>query len=314
MKLLTNIAQIIVVAVLILICIRPSSVSAQAEPVQAAGSQGINIVGGEDAEQGEWGWQVMVNAGFYLCGGSLIATDWVATAAHCVYDNDHNLYTPDQVMITAGETNRRRLEGTEQAVAAAEIFVFEGYNAVSNENDIALIRLSSPIVLNDAIEIVPLLDEAHLELAAPEKLATVTGWGTTSEGGTTSRTLQEVVVPIVATDVCNHSYGIINENMICAGYAEGGKDACQGDSGGPLVVPDEEGNWYLAGIVSFGYGCARSEFYGVYTRVSQYVTWIDETVEAHSVEIESSEEIVEEEIVEEVTETSSTIFLPMVMS
>lgn len=291
---------------------------AQSDDVQAAGVQGINIVGGEEAEVGEWGWQAMVNAGPYLCGGSLVAADWVLTAAHCLFDDEGNLFPPSQVIVTLGEHNRRRSEGTEQAIWATAIFVHGEYNQYSNENDLALVQLVTPVKKNDATAIVPLVDGDQLALAAAGKIATVTGWGTTDEGGSTSRVLMEVAVPIVSNEACNGAYGTIKDTMVCAGYAEGGMDACQGDSGGPLVVPDDAGNWYLAGVVSFGYGCARAEFYGVYTRVSSYVTWISETMAANGVVAELVVEIEEDVIADTAhvgaTENTATVlYLPLVM-
>jgi len=92
--------------------------------------------------------------------------------------------------------------------------------------------------------------------------------------------LQEVDVPIVSNATCNTSYGgEITANMICAGYAQGGKDACYGDSGGPLFVPDETGTgWVQVGVVSWGEGCALPNYYGVYARVSRYQSWIESYV------------------------------------
>lgn len=111
------------------------------------------------------------------------------------------------------------------------------------------------------------------------EVATVTGWGRTSEGGPSSPDLLEVAVPVITNDACRHGYaedGIkITANMLCAGSPSGGKDSCQGDSGGPLSVRMGNGTWEQAGIVSFGVGCARPLKYGVYSRVSQYKSWID---------------------------------------
>jgi hypothetical protein len=108
----------------------------------------------------------------------------------------------------------------------------------------------------------------------------VSGWGATAEGGSSAAILQKVRVPIVSNTTCNAAYGGgITANMLCAGLVEGGKDSCQGDSGGPLVVPDGSG-WRLAGVVSFGNGCARPNFYGVYTRISSFTTWITSQVGA----------------------------------
>lgn len=318
MKSLTNIAQIIIVTIIIVLFSYPTTVSAQ-DDVQAAGTDTMNIVGGEQAEQGEWGWQVLVRPGSYLCGGSLIAKDWVLTAAHCVYSSSNNLFAAESIQVTVGETHRGVVEGTEQIFAVDAIFAHENYNEWNKNNDIALLHLAEPVTMNDAIAIVPMLTTEQLALADANKLATVTGWGTTAEGGFASSTLMEVNVPVVSNDVCNSSYGIISENMICAGYAEGGKDSCQGDSGGPLVVPDENGNWYLAGVVSFGYGCAREHFYGVYTRVSQYVDWVQTIMDAHP-EISNDNPEVEagvdgEENTKDGEHQTATqfIFLPVVM-
>jgi len=103
-------------------------------------------------------------------------------------------------------------------------------------------------------------------------------WGTTTEGGSTADILREVQLPIISNSICNdsiHYAGEITANMLCAGFDAGGKDACQGDSGGPLVVVNPKtGQRNLAGIVSSGYGCARPYSQGIYTRVSQYWSWI----------------------------------------
>lgn len=319
MKSLTNIAQIIIIAVII-ICVYPTTAFAQADEVQAASSDGVTIVGGEIAEHGEWAWQVLVRPGHYLCGGSLIAVDWVMTAAHCVY-NGNELFAPESISVTVGETHRGVQEGTEQTIKVNGVFVHDAYNKWNNDSDIALLHLVTPVVFNDAVKVIPMLTDAYGTLAEAGELATVTGWGTTVEGGYTSSTLMEVAVPIVSNEVCNDSYGSISKNMICAGYAEGGKDSCQGDSGGPLVVPDEEGNWYLVGVVSFGYGCARSEYYGVYTRVSMYVNWAEDIMESNVFPVEEVEEA-KEVPASEGTDVNSdaeqnskvaTIFLPVVL-
>ena len=111
----------------------------------------------------------------------------------------------------------------------------------------------------------------------------VTGWGAMSEGGEGSRMLQKVEVPHVDTAVCDaeESYkGKITAGMLCAGYAKGAKDACQGDSGGPLVWHKAGAGNFLVGVVSWGEGCARESKYGVYTRVTAYADWIDQTMAA----------------------------------
>ncbi|MEZ4679163.1 MAG: serine protease [Caldilineaceae bacterium] len=272
-----------VVTVLFLVLLSPrNQLYAQTiEPTTTpiATTRDLHIVGGNQANPGEWPWQVMVRPGNYLCGGSLVSQEWILTAAHCVFDNQGKLFAPNAITVVLGEYDRTKTEGTEQIYSISEVIAHEDYDDSTNNNDIALLRLASPATITSNVAPISLLTAAEeTTMAAPGKLGTVTGWGTTTEGGNAALVLMEVEVPIVSNAQCNRSYGIISENMVCAGYATGGKDSCQGDSGGPLVVPTNTGEWRLAGVVSFGYGCARSEFYGVYTRVSRYGNWVQSTI------------------------------------
>ena len=272
MKLKFLLAQLIVM-IAWLLWSTPSAVYAQAELPAARNTQ---IVGGQPADVGEWPWQAMVRAGGYLCGGSLVGSSWVVTAAHCVYDDKGAVFSPDSITVTLGDHSRLQNDGYEQVMAVTQVLPHPAYDEWSNENDIALLKLATPATLNARVTPIQPLTTAEVALATDGTMAYVTGWGTSGEGGSASATLMEVDVPVVSNATCNNSYGTITDNMICAGYAAGGKDSCQGDSGGPLVVPDNNGGWRLAGVVSFGYGCARQDFYGVYTRVSQFATWLAE--------------------------------------
>ena len=100
-------------------------------------------------------------------------------------------------------------------------------------------------------------------------------------GGITSNTLKYVSVPLMTNQDCiqphtSYASSVITSNMVCAGFTEGGKDSCQGDSGGPLVVPrnSSDDSAIIYGVVSFGYGCAQPDAPGVYSRVANYVGWI----------------------------------------
>lgn len=239
----------------------------------------IEIVGGQPADPGEWPWQAFLRAGPYMCGASLIHEQWVVTAAHCVVSKQNVVFAPIDITVTLGEHDRSKNEGTEQKIGVIRVIPHPEYQAPWNDHDIALLQLATPAQLGSAVGLVqPLVSPTDDAFVAPGAPSFVTGWGTTSEGGATAMQLQEVMVPIAGNVPCQAAYGQITMGMLCAGYDEGGKDSCQGDSGGPLVVQTSDGRWKLAGIVSFGYGCAKPGFYGVYTRVSIYTSWLEEQI------------------------------------
>jgi trypsin len=229
-----------------------------------------NIVGGVDAIKGEFPFQVSLqsSSGSHFCGGSLIKTNWVLTAAHCVAGwNKAN-------KIVVGLHDRQVLAGSE-SFTAAKVIPHPQYNRQTLDYDYALIQLSgdsafAPIALNNQ------------EIAIPEDGTAINvwtaGWGTVREGSYgLPRILQKVEVPLVTTKACNApaSYnGDITDRMICAGLQQGGKDSCQGDSGGPLFVKETSGAFLLVGVVSWGEGCARANKYGVYAKVNNQIDWI----------------------------------------
>ncbi|MCB0172111.1 MAG: serine protease, partial [Anaerolineae bacterium] len=210
----------------VLILSNASAQDSSSDPNQPA------IVGGQPADPHEYPWQALVLFDGYLCGGSLIDAEWVLTAAHCVY-NGSTVYDPSVFDISLGEHYLYSSDGTEQAKTVDQVIPHPSYDANTSDYDVALLHLSSPAVLNSAVATIALSSVVDVE----GDLSTVTGWGTTSYGGSISDVLMEVQVPIVSNATCAASYGgSITDSMLCAGYAEGGKDSCQGDSGGPLII------------------------------------------------------------------------------
>ena len=255
-------------------------------PVKAA-AHGVQIVGGQVAEPGEWPWQALLYIGdSYLCSGSLLNEEWIVTAAHCLTDPEGDAdaapFAAEEIDVVLGEHALDRAEGTEQQHSVAELIIHPDYDERTHDSDIALLRLTRDAELNQRVQtVVLLLPAEEPELLAEGAETVATGWGATEEGGEVSPLLREVSLPIVSRERCREQPDrplFITENMLCAGYPEGGRDACQGDSGGPLVAWDADagtaGAWKLAGLVSFGDGCARPNSPGVYTRVPSFVQWI----------------------------------------
>lgn len=232
------------------------------------------IVGGQPAIPGEHPWMVYLSSSSSgqnaYCGGSLIANDWVITAAHCIGSGT--------IYIAAGVYNRNTSNSSNTFVVQSR-FVHPNYSNVSNGNDIALLKLSSPVPTS-LVDVYAQLPSISLDVAfaGTGDSLKVIGWGTTSSGGSQSNTLLEVVVPVTSEAVCNRAYRNIDYNsQICAGFTNGGRDSCQGDSGGPLLFTDG-GQDYVAGLVSFGQGCAAPNFPGVYTRTSGFLNWVDSII------------------------------------
>ncbi len=229
---------------------------------------GTRIVGGVEAALGEFTSIVSLQASSrHFCGGSLIRSNWVLTAAHCVR------YLPSELKIVAGLHGLNDQNGTE-AFLAKKIIIHPDYEKeLQADFDFALIQLDSdslfePIEFNSSEIGIP-SEEGAL-------VATTAGWGYRKEGGGLSNTLMKVQVPLVNSSRCEVAYpGKISDRMICAGLDKGGKDSCQGDSGGPLIDTSSKTKNTLIGLVSWGEGCARPKKYGVYSKVNSASDWIE---------------------------------------
>ncbi|XP_034375592.1 anionic trypsin-2-like [Arvicanthis niloticus] len=223
------------------------------------------IVGGYICPKNSVPYQVSLNSGNHFCGGSLINDQWVVSAAHCYKSH---------IQVRLGEHNINVLEGNEQFVNAAKVIRHPSFQRKTLNNDIMLIKLSSPVTLNARVATVALPSSC----APAGTQCLISGWGNTfSIGVNKPDLLQCLDAPLLTQAACQASYpGRITENMVCAGFLEGGKDSCQGDSGGPVVCNGE-----LQGIVSGGDGCALAGSPGVYTKVCNYVDWIQDTIAAN---------------------------------
>ncbi|XP_009667996.2 coagulation factor IX-like [Struthio camelus] len=236
------------------------------------------ITGGTFCHRGQCPWQVLIrnskDIGF--CGGSLISSRWVITAAHCL-----DLVRPHHV--TVGDFDKYQREMKEQKIDVERIWTHPHYDSNNHNSDIALLYLSSNVIFNEYAIPICLPSPSLATLLTEEgRVGMVSGWGATHYKGATLRFLMKVKLPIVSMDTCQQSTDrLVTDNMFCAGYDAEAEDACKGDSGGPFTV-SYHNTWFLLGIVSWGEGCAEKGKYGVYTRVSNYIPWIKEVVESVS--------------------------------
>ncbi|XP_075298535.1 transmembrane protease serine 5 [Opisthocomus hoazin] len=236
------------------------------------------VVGGTAVSPGRWPWQVSLYHGSqHRCGGSVLACEWIVTAAHCVHS--YRQLQASTWLVFAGFTTHGLIK-EEAGVSVKKIIYHLLYNDSSLDYDIALMKLQVPLNFSDAIRAVCLPPpQQHLFQGTQ---CWVSGWGyTRPDQAQVTETLKEALVPLISTKTCNSSCvyaGELTARILCAGYLHGKTDACQGDSGGPLVCQDELA-WRLAGIVSWGRGCAEPNHPGVYTNVAQLLPWIYRTTE-----------------------------------
>ncbi|XP_046613071.1 trypsin delta-like [Neodiprion virginianus] len=223
------------------------------------------IVGGVATSIDEVPYQVSLQVfGSHICGGALISDTWVLTAAHCM------VYPTAWFTIRSGSTLSNSGGSTTSFASVINHASYSSNRWGIPINDIALIQLSSAVSLGSTRAAISLYSAN--EEAVVGSPAVITGWGALTEGGSSPVVLQTVTVPIVSKSDCNTAYSIwggLPDGQICAAVPEGGMDACQGDSGGPLAISGR-----LAGVVSWGNGCARAGWPGVYTEVASYRSWI----------------------------------------
>uniref|UniRef100_A0AAY4AQ10 ST14 protein n=1 Tax=Denticeps clupeoides TaxID=299321 RepID=A0AAY4AQ10_9TELE len=238
------------------------------------------IVGGQNADVGEWPWQVSLHfkTQGYTCGASIISKVWLLCAAHC-FSHSTEYHTESNWVTYSGLRDQLKIGDPDIKMRKVKtIITHPDYNQMNFDYDIALLELETPLEFTSLIHPICLPATSHLFTAG--MACWVTGWGTLREGGQTAQLLQKAEVKVINDTVCNDvTEGLVTSRMMCSGYLAGGVDACQGDSGGPLSCQSEGGKWFQSGIVSWGEGCARRNKPGVYTRVTKLREWIRENTE-----------------------------------
>jgi len=230
---------------------------------------GVRIVGGIPVPPRQFVFLTSLQSAFgaHFCGGALISSEWVLSAAHCTES------PPGQVRVGVHDI-RAPSDECVQTRQVASLVNHPFYNSATLENDISLLQLSAPVGYQPISLLT--LEQSSATLMQSGAMLTVAGWGTTSQGGSLSNTALKVSLPVVSNAECSQAYGAgaISAGMMCAGFAQGGKDSCQGDSGGPLFAMSSAGRMVQVGIVSWGRGCAEAGYPGVYTRVTSFRQWL----------------------------------------
>ncbi|XP_044159464.1 prostasin-like [Bufo gargarizans] len=271
------------VLVILLLTVLPAVVLPERPLPPVCGSPVFSrrIIGGTDAAEGAWPWQTSILYNWSpVCGGSLITTQWVLSAAHCFSaSSSASLYSVYLGVYKMDIPNSNALLANVDSLV-----IHPQYTGPGSSGDIALVHLSRPITFTQYIR--PVCMPSASMVFPPGSSCYVTGWGRTKsdEFLASPKTLQQLMLPLISREICDQMYhidsgtgasvAIIKSDQICAGYQAGQRDACLGDSGGPLVCK-MNGYWYQAGIVSWGDDCALPNRPGVYTLVSSYESWIN---------------------------------------
>ncbi|CAF3807363.1 unnamed protein product, partial [Adineta steineri] len=242
----------------------------------SSGSQSVTrIVGGETAGTNNWGWAVSIEINTTgLCGGSVLSSTWIITAAHCVSG-----VTALNLTVYAG--SNAPFAG--QSRVASSIIVHPRYNSNTVANDIALIKLGTPLTMSTAVKpvCIPSVSSATLsagEWPAANLYVVAVGFGLLYENGPAPLYLQQVTLQTIAytASACSN---ILNDpqKQLCAGVPGGGKGAYKGDSGGPLMMFTKSNQWELVGLASYVHRSTGVKAMTVYTRVAFYQSWINQT-------------------------------------
>ncbi|XP_012877635.1 PREDICTED: chymotrypsin-like elastase family member 2A [Dipodomys ordii] len=235
------------------------------------------VVGGQNASPNSWPWQVSLQYSsggqwYHTCGGSLVATNWVLTAAHCI--SNTNTYR-----VVLGRHRLSTEESGSLAIRVSKHILHENWNPnqVAQGNDIALLKLASHATLSNKIQLARL--PAAGTILPNNYPCYVTGWGRLITGGPSPDILQQGRLLVVDFATCSKPTwwgSAVKTTMVCAG-GDGVISSCNGDSGGPLNCQTSSGQWQVHGVVSFGssLGCNYPQKPSVFTRVSNYIGWIN---------------------------------------
>jgi len=232
----------------------------------SSASSDTKIVGGQEADAHSMPYMVS----FGGCGGTILSSRWILSAAHCFYGSS----PPDTLDIGVHD-----IDHSGKSYEVESVHLHSGYDSIDLINDFALIYLAEDIIFDDTAGIAYLPAANQAPQTPPGTLCHVAGWGNLDYGGSSPNELHYVNLDIFDDEVCQNAYPLNSiwwfhqPSQFCAGHVDGNIDACQGDSGGPLICEINE-KPVLYGVVSWGIGCGEKEHPGVYSKVSSAIDWI----------------------------------------